>query len=408
LFGGWPAALLVSCELQLEWPTRARRKRIDALARKIARTLENEDLNASLYFGFPGLLWLLAAYSDTLPEDMQRAVEESGALDDLIEALRRHQWGRELDVLRGVIGVGLLFLESREIELRRRGVEAVCDELAEQCVWSSQGALWPTPFELLPNDIGRAYPNGYLNCGMAHGQTGVLAFLIRAAETIPDSALVREMIGEGVRYLLSLEGQGGPHCALPRVLDRRVREHGRLAWCYGDLGAALTINRAARWLNRPYLHVAAQRLVIKATTVAPDHVEVYDACLCHGAAGLAYLFGRAHAETECAAAALAAAYWTKRALEYRRSRAMGGGFLAQLWEPEAFELVPDGGFLNGAAGVVVALLSTARTSPERWDRLLLTDAVRRPHVSDERHVGSGLTAVGRPRQSHSLTRTDID
>ncbi|MDP9121776.1 MAG: Lanthionine biosynthesis cyclase LanC, partial [Acidobacteriota bacterium] len=105
---------------------------------------------------------------------------------------------------------------------------------------------------------------------------------------------------------------------------------------------------------------------------------VRDAGLCHGAAGLAHLFNRMYQTSGVEELGTAARRWFDKTLDYRRPGEGVGGFLA--FDPSgsvpgavpgAAQWRSDPNFLEGSAGVGLALLGAVSTVEPAWDRLLL-------------------------------------
>jgi hypothetical protein len=140
----------------------------------------------------------------------------------------------------------------------------------------------------------------------------------------------------------------------------------RIAWCYGDLGAAAALLDAET--------ATALTLGRRAASRAPETSGVRDTSLCHGSAGNLHLFNRLHQRTGDADFALAARRYLDQCLASCSPGKPFAGITAYLPDPEAPErgspqVAP--GFLEGAAGVGLALLGSLGGPPPEWDRLFL-------------------------------------
>ena len=110
---------------------------------------------------------------------------------------------------------------------------------------------------------------------------------------------------------------------------------------------------------------------------------VRDACLCHGAAGLAHLFNRMYQATGDDVLRQAALQWYRHVLAQRRPGAGVGGFLG--WGGASAggpAWSPDPTLLTGAAGIGLALLAAACTDEPRWDEFLLVSPIAPPSGRD--------------------------
>jgi hypothetical protein len=101
-------------------------------------------------------------------------------------------------------------------------------------------------------------------------------------------------------------------------------------------------------------------------------MDVIDASLCHGAAGLAHLFNRIHHSTGDVACADAARRWFARALDMRSpgEGLAGYRYRARPRDPDS-EVRDDPGLVTGVAGIGLALLGAITTVEPAWDRMLL-------------------------------------
>jgi hypothetical protein len=239
------------------------------------------------------------------------------------------------------------FLERGDAPIARDGLALVVRRLAAAAVRTDEGTTWLTTPAMLPSDYAAAWPEGFYDCGVAHGTPGVLALLAHVPEARP-------LCAEAIRWVLA---QRQPDGRFPtRVAPARPRDRARAAWCYGEPGIATALWSASARLGTPAAH--AREIALDAARREAASCGVRDAKLCHGAAGLAHLFNRlyqASGEAELGAAARA---WFARTLERRPS----AGFDA-----------PIGDFLEGEIGIALALLAAVTPVEPRWDRLLLCD-----------------------------------
>jgi hypothetical protein len=117
---------------------------------------------------------------------------------------------------------------------------------------------------------------------------------------------------------------------------------------------------------------AALSVARRAAERPSDEAEIFDAGLCHGAAGLGHLFNRLYQATGDSRLREASQFWFQRTLELRRPEGSIAGFAA--WGPGpdgSLNWTDDPGFLTGAAGIALALLAAATAVEPAWDRALL-------------------------------------
>jgi hypothetical protein len=188
---------------------------------------------------------------------------------------------------------------------------------------------------------------------------------------------VEELLPPAVAWVLAQRLDG---LALPYWIEPGARAgRARVAWCYGDPGVAYVLLRAARALGRHDWETAALEQAAAAARRPADQTAVEDAALCHGALGLAHIFGRLFAATRDESFASTARDWLSWAFERRASAGALGGFLTLGRDAtgRAFErAVP--GFLTGAAGIGLALTAAASDLEPSWDRILLLSSRSSP------------------------------
>jgi lantibiotic modifying enzyme len=322
----------------------------------------------SLYGGFTGIAWavehLQGRLFDTEGEDANSGIDE--ALGDY---LAQSPWRLDYDLVSGLVGFGLYALERNN----RTILEKIVDRLSETAIEKPEGLTWFTPPHLLIQWQRETYPSGYYNLGLAHGVPGVIALLgeICARDIAPRKA--RPLLDGAVRWLMSQKQTGEGDSYFAHVVREDGVEPGpqssRLAWCYGDLGIAAALLWAARSTGEAEWEAEALEIARRAARRPFEQSGVFDAGLCHGAAGNAHIFNRLYQATREPLFLDAARHWFERTLAYRRPGEGVGGFFA--WRPTDSRWEAEPGWLEGAAGIGLALLSATGKLPADWDRPLM-------------------------------------
>jgi hypothetical protein len=324
------------------------------------------------------------------------AGDEDDPLIDIDEALVRYlertPWTADYDLIRGLTGLGVYALERLPRRSALTCLAKVLDRLGETAERDARGTTWHTSPELLPDWQRALFPSGYYNLGVAHGVPGTIAMLGGAfAGTAPLAAagdpLAREvserartLVEESVRWLLAQrlppeEGSWFGSSFSPEVKATRSR----LAWCYGDPGISAALLVAARTCGEPAWERSAVELAL-ACAARDEEASVKDAGLCHGAAGLGHLFNRLYQQTGEEKLAAASRLWFERALAFRapgeglagyRAFWIGDDGATQSWRN-------DPGFLEGIAGIGLALLGAVSDFAPAWDRILALSVASDP------------------------------
>ena len=207
------------------------------------------------------------------------------------------------------------------------------------------------------------------------------------------------MIDAAVAYLLDAEPPATPRFSgwHAKGLDEPTTGT-RLAWCYGDLGIAFALYRAARARGRDD-PAEALALARNRGTETQEQAGVLDAGLCHGTAGVAHLYMRRHRASGDAELGQAARIWLDRTLALRTTHAFAG-FPSWIMMPggtrprqdDRGRIAPDGCDRRGAR--VAAMICELEPSWVAAARRSVTRPRCMVEGGDRRRHGLGR---GRPR-----------
>lgn len=349
--------------------TRARQAR-DALDEAVD-VVASRPLGASLFDGFTGVAWA-ADLVDRLLGDGD--ADRNDEIDDVVaDLLERYPDGGQFELIYGVTGLGLYALSRWP---RSSAIDAAANAVAHlvrRAERDDDGVFWRTPPALLLGPRREAYPAGGVDLGMAHGMSAVIPFLAAAHARGIGSDTVPPLLDDAVRWVAAHAvptpaGRAVPYFVAPGVPPAPART----AWCYGDPGIAAGLLAAADAVQRPDWTDLALEFARGAATRPVARTGVTDAGLCHGAAGLAHQFNRMHQYTGAPDLAEAARRWVELTLD----------LFATAPARSATEVPPPWagcGLLEGAAGVVLALLAACTDVEPVWDAMFLMSA---PGVRD--------------------------
>lgn len=348
-----------------------------------------EPLPPTLFGGVVGLGWTIEHLgADSVMTDGGECDDANADVDEFIcGLLERTPWRGEYDLIGGLVGFGVYFLERWPRGRAGEGLRLVVrrlEELAEAC---DGGVRWHTPASRLPAWQRKLAPEGYYNLGVAHGVPGIVALLGQCVASESATPGSEGLLRKAMAWVLGQEQ--------PREETRFVgwlaagsvagSSKSRLAWCYGDLGVAIALLSAACAAEEPEWRHRALEVAIACTKQSESPLVVRDAGLCHGTAGVAHLYNRLFQATLDERFLDAAQWWLGQTLAIRGEDGYGG---YRAYAPTR----PDGqpadtawqdnlGLLGGTTGIGLALIAaTAPVAPE-WDRLLLASLPRRGSVS---------------------------
>ncbi|MFV8752523.1 lanthionine synthetase LanC family protein [Nannocystaceae bacterium ST9] len=323
---------------------------IDALIAQIAE----QPLEPCLQGGLFGATWTLAHL-------LGPAVEELG-LDEVdeiacvhVERLRAAELGHRLriDHTHGLIGVGVYALERRSEPAARACIEQIVTILAECAIDTPAGIAWANATKWEPERGWYELPAGFINYGMAHGVPGAIAWLAGVLAHDSGDSRVRAMLTSAVESLRAaaiLDVDGMPTYP-SRTGPGQAPEPCRVGWCYGDLGVATALFTAGRALAEPTIERDALALARRAGRRSLAEAQVDTPGICHGACGNALMLQRLHHASGDPELARLAATWFEHGLELL---------------DESDQL----GLLEGACGILLALLAAIDERPPSWDRYL--------------------------------------
>jgi hypothetical protein len=328
----------------------------------------------SLYSGFTGVGWTIEHLKGRL---LDPAAEDPGeeVAAIVLRLLDRRPWVQDFDLLSGLVGYGVYALERWPGPEARPCLERVVAHLGELAEPRDGGLTWLSRVELMPPGETRdLLPEGCYNLGLAHGVPAVIALLAEAHATGVGAGEPLRLLRGAVSWLLGRKLPPGSASVFPKMIDPGGRQLGkvRLAWCYGDLCIAVSLLYAARRAGVPEWEREALGLARAAADRSLESSGVLDGCLCHGAAGIAHLFNRVFQATGDPVLGEAARLWLSRVFKmYRPGQRFGGFPHWTLLDDGEAGWLSDPGFLNGAAGVGLALLAASLPGAPAWDRVML-------------------------------------
>jgi lantibiotic biosynthesis protein len=356
-----------------DWAFAAKEK----LATAVAELERTENRNLSLYNGFSTLgfaAWRLsrdgARYSQILAEVDRWVVERAGIRGQELVSAPGGRASDVFDVVTGLAGIGAYLMcrpaTSAALIKVLRGLVAVCSKTGGYPNWhtSAEGMTRSGVMRLV-------YPNGMVNCGLAHGVPGPLALLCLTMANGVSVAGQYMAIQRVANWLAEhrADDDWGPNWPSGFPLNLALQEPTHNAWCYGSPGIANALLLAADTLDDDDLRKLAVESMAAVYRRGPD-ARMIDRSpgLCHGVGGLLMITLRFAQTTAEPVFTSATAALTEQLLAmYDPDLLYGYEFLAN--DGATVQDQPD--FLNGAAGVALTLLAAAGPGEHPWDRMLL-------------------------------------
>ncbi|MFG1697691.1 lanthionine synthetase C family protein [Nonomuraea fastidiosa] len=325
--------------------------------------------HAGLYYGAPAVSFLLHAAQADGSERYHRPIKTIDsyvtrlAERRLAQATARADRGdpatfHEYDLFYGLTGIAALLLRhSPDADI----LPPILRHLIRLTHPTSDGL--PGWWVAHDPDRIKPTPGGHANLGMAHGAAGLLALLsITTRQGVAvdgQSEAIDRLCAWFDRW--RQDGRTGPWwpqwITLPELADGRLRQPGppRPSWCYGTPGIARALQLAGLALDDVARQQQAEHALAACLNDPAQLRHLTGPGLCHGVAGVYQTAWRAarDARTPSINARLP--------------------FLAGLLNQHAVTTKNDGSLLNGAAGLALALHTSAHQTPPHsgWDSCLL-------------------------------------
>jgi lantibiotic biosynthesis protein len=275
----------------------------------------------------------------------------------------------DFDVISGLSGVGAYLLCRHREPSAQVALANITNALVSLVTRKESPPPWYTPPAMLYDDAARrTYPNGNLNCGLAHGLPGVLAFLALARNLeigLTHKDMLDLAISTAANWLCAhrVDDQWGVNwpTAVPLSVDE-CEPPSRSAWCYGAPGVARSLWLAGGEYRE--LAVAAMEAVYR----RPLPARAIDSpTFCHGIAGLLATTLRFARDTNAPVFIEESRKLTTQLIESFQPDSLLGFRSMEYRNNET----DQPGLLDGAAGVALVLLAQATGVEPSWDRLFL-------------------------------------
>jgi lantibiotic biosynthesis protein len=349
-----------------------------------------QHLTPSIFGGLAGLAFA-ANHLSRSGERYTRlsATLEEGLLqrlDPWMEQFLRAEHGVPVsvfDVISGLSGVGLYLLSRPQSTRMRAAVTKVARYLVGLSAETGGLPRWHSPGHLLGADdhMKRQFPDGNLNCGLAHGIPGPLGMLAltrmagvdcegidAAIERIAEWLLAHRCDDQwGVNWPTAVGLVSGGDGALHVSSVDTTTGPSHAAWCYGSPGIARALYLAGKALSRKqYCDLAVEAIEAVLRRPIPAR-RISSPTFCHGVAGLLQVVLRFANDVDSATLREGAATLTRELLELHEPESLLGFRSVELYGKR----VDQPGLLDGAPGVALTLLAACTDIEPTWDRLFV-------------------------------------
>lgn len=276
------------------------------------------------------------------------------------------------DFLHSSLGIFFALMNANKLKHidKELLIEKVVQKLEEISIVSPEGIKW--------NDVnfmeGKVNKDRY-NLGLSHGIPSIVSILAKSIAECKSTELkerIKRLAEGGGDFMISIMSKDETTLSLyPFGFDegKPINYSSRLAWCYGDLGVALSF-----W----HLYTATQNIKWKKTALKiVEHSsrrfnlqanDVKDAGFCHGTCGIAHIFKKFFYLTGDTVFKDAADYWIKKTLAFGQWR---DGLAGYKYYNGTHGYIKNYGLLEGLIGTGLVLISAQSEQEFDWDKVWL-------------------------------------
>ncbi len=334
-----------------------------------------EDINSgkslpTFCSGIAGVSWVinyLAGKSYIGDENLEVLID----LDDYLhKSMIKYAGNDDFDFLHGATGLALYFISRiKSGDKRSEYLADYVSMLKDHSVYNEYNKTYK---RLSPVLKGESEYTSVYNLSMAHGSSSIISVLSKYYALGKNDTEVRDLISGYCRYLLNAENkekyENGSMFPSYVNTDGSVLSGGRLGWCYGDLSNGLALLHAYNALeNKDYCDKSLEIFLNSTERKDLKTQLIRDACMCHGAAGLAEIFQAAGEHFDRKELIDSATYWRDTTLDFYFNDNNIKGFSQFTLEGMKFEY----GLLEGIAGIGMTLLSYLKPGNNKWRELFL-------------------------------------
>lgn len=292
-----------------------------------------------------------------------------GSFDDLLYPyMLKYIRSGNYDYLHGALGIGLYYLNRSSNPKTKLYITELVDEVEKQGKIFSDGIAWESNLSFVSDERG-------YNLSLSHGIGSIISMLSRFYKGNPSCEKIPLLVEGAVNYLLRNKRDPKLNGYLfPGWINKNEFQNGRfgrLSWCYNDLGISMVLWQAGEIFNNDkWKQEAIDTLLFTTNITEWDEAGVMDAGLCHGTAGIAHIYNRAYSYTGIKKFKDSAIFWFEQSLKMAVYEDGLAGY-------KAFRTSKNGGmennygFLEGIAGIALAMISAVSEIEPAWDNSLL-------------------------------------
>jgi lantibiotic modifying enzyme len=310
--------------------------------------------------------------------------------DELAAKLKNSNKGiaqSSFDIISGAAGIGSYLLLRKNSQEGLEALEQILNSITYLTTQNQDLLYFYTPNKLLFEWEKAVFKDGAIDCGMAHGVSGVLSLLSvaymqgvevdRSKESITaiaDWLIKRAKVYKGginwpdTVQVDKIEANKNDNNKLEQSIRLSDKFNpARVAWCYGNPGTARALFLAGKVLKRSNYMETAISGMEAAYKRMKDETEVDSPTFCHGISGILEITLRFLNDTNHDL------FKEQASILLRK--------LYGLYDPDSIfgyknidrykKLQNDSGVLEGVGGIITTLMAATSNIEPKWDHIFL-------------------------------------
>lgn len=332
-------------------------KKTEIFASKLVEYHFLENKSHTFCNGLGGVLYFFEYLREQNVVDIDIS-KEFKINDWLVDRLNSDFKNNYYDFMHGALGLGLYFLKSGNSDMTRVFLKylegsAEIDNFNNFYKWKSN------------EDLSGKW--GY-NISLSHGISSIIMYLSKVLKSGFSTYSVQKMLTGAVNYVLSQQIDVNVYGSFFPYRSNSDPSQSRLAWCYGDLGIAISIWNAGLIMNNDsWKNKAEQILEYSTLRKRQDDTFVSESGICHGSSGVSLIYRRMYLNTKNKIYLDASEYWLNKTFDFAIEKNGLAGYKSKIRE----ERVNDYSLLSGIAGVGSVFLSHLLQDNQSWDEMFL-------------------------------------
>ncbi|TQK53513.1 lanthionine synthetase-like protein [Brevibacillus sp. AG162] len=387
---GYPGIVLLFAELDRQEPNRGWDHVVFDYISALKSQIDIHGVgNISLYSGLAGINYsIFNASHERKRYQKLLSVLDTILVNQILKFMnelkkRKNTFEAAYDVISGLSGIGrYLLTDNKNVEFIKtlRILLTYLVDLTQQIkVKEYIVPGWYIDNESLHSEKERKlYPNGYFNCGLSHGIPGPLSLLSIALKWGIEVEGQREAIRTIANWLIEKKREDEYGIYWPFKISFKEEVHGiteyskttKDAWCYGAPGVCRSLFLAGEALeNQDFCKTGINGF--ESIFKRPfEELNIPSPTVCHGISGLLQVTVRM---AESTGLRNFQEYKVKLINHLIQSYNYSFPFLFQDLEPtiEGYKGVNKPGYLEGASGIALSLLTLNSLVNPIWDQTLL-------------------------------------